>query len=430
MEITLHHPEFASEVVAPTSKSAAHRILIAAAFANAPSKVRISGAGADIAATVRCLAALGATVTETREQDQSTWLEVLPINSPEQNAVLDCGESGSTLRFMVPIVAALGTGATFLRRGRLPDRPMEPLTGELARHGVTATDNADGSLTVSGRLTPGDYAVAANVSSQFITGLLFALSLLDAPSTLTLTGEIESAPYIAMTVGALAAFGAAPERAENGRLYRMAGRLSKPFRTPGALYPEGDFSGAAFPLAAGAVGKHPVTVSGLDLASSQGDMAILDLLARFGAKVQKSPQTGAITVSPAPLKGIAIDARQIPDLVPILAVVAANAQGQTVISGAARLRLKESDRIATTAAALRALGGKVRETADGLIIEGGPLTGGTVEGANDHRIVMSGAIAALTARGDVTITQTEAVSKSYPQFFELIQSSPDQKELL
>ena len=420
MNVTLQAPVFDGAVVAPTSKSAAHRVLIAAAFANAQTRVRVSGAGADIAATVRCLAALGATITEQPDKS-GAWLDVTPIRTTVQNAVLDCGESGSTLRFMVPIVAALGTGATFIRRGRLPERPMQPLSDELLAHGVRSTDNPDGSLTVTGKLTAGDYRIAANVSSQFVTGLLFALSLARDPSTLTLTGEIESAPYIDMTVNALATFGAAP-LCKDRRVYRMAGSKAAPLITPGTLYPEGDFSGAAFPLAAGAVGAHPVTVSGLDLSTAQGDAAILELLARFGAKVEISPETGSVTVSPAPLRGIEIDAKQIPDLVPILAVIAAKATGRTVIRGAARLRLKESDRIATTAALLRALGGKVTEADDGLIIDGAPLTGGTVDGAGDHRIVMSGAIAALFANGAVTVTGAEAVEKSYPAFFELIRN--------
>ena len=419
MNITLCRPSFAERVTAPTSKSAAHRVMIAAAFADAPTRIRVSGAGEDIAATLRCLAALGAKIDESPAENGAQWLQITPISRPVEGAILDCGESGSTLRFLVPVVAAMGADATFLRRGRLPQRPMEPLAGELARHGVTLTDNADGSLSVNGRLPAGDYAIAANVSSQFITGLLLALSLLEEPSTLTLTGEIESAPYIDMTVNALAAFGARPV-CKNGRVYRVQGRTAAPLRSPETVLPEGDFSGAAFPLAAGAVGCRPVTVTGLDLSSAQGDKQILSLLADFGAKVEISPQTGCVTVSPAPLHGITIDAKQIPDLVPILATVAATASGKTVILGGARLRLKESDRIATTAAMLRALGGTVTETEDGLVIEGGALTGGTVDGANDHRIVMSAAIAALAASGPVTILGTGAEAKSYPDFFDLI----------
>ena len=420
MNITLHKPDFADRVTAPTSKSAAHRVLIAAAFADRPSRIRVSGAGKDIAATVRCLVGLGAEIEEIPAENGNAWLVVTPIREVRRSAVLDCGESGSTLRFMVPIAAALGAEATFLRRGRLPERPMEPLTSLLRANGVICIDNPDGSLTVTGQLQAGRYEIAANVSSQFITGLLFALTLTAGCSELVLTGKIESAPYIRMTENALAAFGAAPARSADGRVYALC---KKPLLSPGDLYPEGDFSGAAFPLAAGAVGKHAVTVDGLDLSSAQGDKSILDLLEQFGAKVEKDAANGAVTVSPAPLHGIAIHAEQIPDLVPILAVIAATAQGKTVITGAARLRLKESDRIATTTAMLRALGVPVTESDDGLTVEGASLTSGTVAGANDHRIVMSGAIAALVADGAVTLTDAEAVDKSYPAFFELLHPS-------
>ncbi len=416
MNVTLHHPEFATTVAAPTSKSAAHRPMIAAAFAGAPTRIALSGAGEDIAATARCLSAIGVSVEET---DGGDALLITPAKELIDNAIADCGESGSTLRFLVPVMGALGLTVKFLRRGRLPERPMEPLATVLREHGMTLADGEDGSLTVGGRLQAGQYAIAANVSSQFVTGLLFALSLLTEPSTLLLTGEIESAPYIDLTLETLAQFKAAPICTANGRLFGCPGCLAQPFRSPGEIAPEGDFSGAAFPLAAGAIGKHPVTVTGIDPTSAQGDAAILDLLYEFGAKIDVEPELKTVTVAPAPLRGIRINAKQIPDLVPVLAVVAAAAEGDTEIVGAARLRLKESDRLATTAAMLRALGGSVEEREDGLLIHGGaPLSGGTVEGAGDHRIVMSAAVAALLCDGPVTITDAEAVKKSYPLFFE------------
>ncbi len=418
MDITLSRPDYSFAVLAPTSKSAVHRALICAAFADKPTSMRISGAGEDIAATLSCLSALGAKIDETTDAMGETALLVTPISELPREAVLDCGESGSTLRFLVPIAAVLGIKTAFLRHGRLPQRPMSPLSELLTANGVTLSDREDGALVLSGKLAPGHYKIAANVSSQFITGLLFALSLCDQPSTLTLLGEIESAPYIDMTIGALAAFGAAPERSSSRRSFHIVGRTQKPLCSPGRLLPEGDFSGAAFPLAAGAIGHHAVCVTGLDLSSSQGDRAILELLERFGAEVKCDPANGAATVSPAPLHGIQIDARQIPDLVPILAVIAATAEGETVISGAARLRIKERDRIATTAALLTALGGDVTATHDGLIIHGRALSGGTVNGAGDHRIVMSAAIASLVATGPVTVTGIEAVAKSYPRFFD------------
>jgi 3-phosphoshikimate 1-carboxyvinyltransferase len=242
---------------------------------------------------------------------------------------------------------------------------------------------------------------------------------LPQPSTLLLTGEIESAPYIDMTLSTLAAFKAAPICVANAKLFGVPGYLAQPLRTPGTLYPDGDFSAAAFPLCAGAIGKTPVTVTGIHPASLQGDVAILRLLDAFGAKIDVEPQKRTVTVFPSPLHGIQIDAAQIPDLVPVLAVVAAAAEGETVITGASRLRLKESDRLASTAAMLRALGADVTELSDGLSVRGNKaLHGATVEGANDHRIVMSAAVAALLCDSPVTITDAEAVKKSFPSFFE------------
>ncbi len=416
MDITLNHPAVASTVSAPSSKSAVHRPMIAAAFADAPTHFALTGAGEDIAATARCLSAIGVSV----EMDESGML-ITPTNTYTNNAVADCGESGSTLRFLVPVVAALGLTVTFLRRGRLPARPMEPLASELARHGVTLTDNADGSLTVEGSLAAGAYSIAANVSSQFITGLLLALSLLPSSSTLTLTDEIESAPYINMTLETLAAFGAAPVATNEGRVFHIPGFTAQPFCTPRALIPEGDYSGAAFPLVAGAIGAHSVTVTGLLTDTAQGDAAILSLLRAFGAHVETDAAHRAVTVSPTPLRGVHIDAKQIPDLVPVLAVLATAAEGVTKITGAARLRIKESDRIATTAAMLRALGATVEELTDGLAITGtGRLRGGEVDGAGDHRIVMSAAIAALLCDEPVTIRGAQAVAKSYPDFFNTV----------
>ena len=219
-----------------------------------------------------------------------------------------------------------------------------------------------------------------------------------------------------MTLRALACFDAAPAVTENGRVFDVKGYRAAPPRSPKALTPEGDYSGAAFPLALGAVGTHAVTVTGLAPDSAQGDMAILDLLARFGAKV--TVKDDAVTVSPAPLTGITIDARQIPDLVPVLAVIAAAATGTTTVTGAARLRLKESDRLAAMQAFLSTVGGDITVNEDGLIIHGGkPLTGGKVDVCGDHRIAMSAAVAAVFTSAPLTLSDSACVAKSYPQFF-------------
>ena len=411
MNVTLKQAAYATHVTAPPSKSVAHRLLIAAAFADKPTTLRIATLNEDIEATVRCLVALGASIIHTGDT-----LTVTPISpeSCQKNALLDCGESGSTLRFLLPVCGAIGANATFLRRGRLGVRPLEPLATELKRHGMELTEEGD-LLSTKGHIRAGEYSIDGSVSSQYVTGLLFALSLLPAPSTLTLTGRIESAPYIAITEEALAKFGVCPIRTQN--TYRLAGYKEQPFKTTGALSTDGDFSGAAFPLALGAIGTHPVTVTGLTLPSSQGDSAIVSLLAKFGAAV--SVEENGITVSPAPLRALRIDATDIPDLVPILCVVAAAAEGTTVITGAARLRLKESDRLLAVQAMLSALGGKVTKTEDGLVIEGNiPLHGGEIDSFGDHRIAMSAAAASLLTTEEVRIKGAHSIAKSYPAFFD------------
>ena len=373
-------------IPAIASKSMAHRLLICAALAKTPTEVVCPTTSKDIEATRACLAAM------------------------QEGTPLPCGESGSTLRFLLPVVAALGLETEFYMEGRLPDRPLAPLDAELTKHGAVL--QKDGAvLRVSGQLLPGDYILPGNVSSQYISGLLFALPLLDKPSTLTVTGTIESKPYIEMTLDALRQFGIHIIIEEN--VYRIP---SCTYKSPGEAYVEGDWSNAAFWLCAGAVSK-PVTVTGLDKDSLQGDKAVFEILKQFGARCDRTDD--AFTVSPAPLRAIDIDAAAIPDLVPILSVVASAAEGTTRIYNAGRLRLKESDRIETVCRLLRDLGGQVEETDDGLTIHGGkPLQGGTVDSCNDHRIAMSAAIASTLCQDTVTILGAEAVNKSYPHFWD------------
>ena len=404
MSITLSAGALHGEVRIPASKSQAHRLLICAALGKSPVTLHCDGLSRDITATARCLQALGAEVS--LENDNTIHLTPAAVQSP---AALPCGESGSTLRFLLPVAAALGAEATFHMEGRLPQRPLAPLDSELERHGVTFRREGD-TLTIAGRLRSGDYTLPGNVSSQYISGLLMALPMLHGDSTLTVTGKVESAAYIAMTEDALRLAGIA--FCKEGWTYRIPGGQS--FALPRALHVESDWSNAAFFLCAGALSETGVTVTGLNMASSQGDRAVVDILRQFGARVTEDDTS--VTVSAAPLRGITIDAAAIPDLVPVLSVTAAHAAGETRITGAERLRLKESDRIATTAALLRSLGGSVEELPDGLIIRGTALTGGTVDSANDHRIAMSAAVAA--ARCPVTVEEERCVEKSYPRFWE------------
>jgi len=407
MTVTLAGGSLSGAVAAIPSKSDVHRLLICAALADGPTQIRCAGTSGDIAATVRCLRALGAEIRQTAD-----GFTVAPIRTPAEAPLLDCGESGSTLRFLLPVACALGANAAFTGAGRLPERPLSPLYEELQRHGCTLSPQGRFPLTAAGRLLPGAFTLDAGVSSQFVSGLLFALPLLPGESTLALTGRVESGPYIDLTVAALTRFGAALHKTETG--WRIPG--GRRLHTPGTVAAEGDWSNAAFWLCAGALGGG-VTVTGLAADSLQGDRRITELLTRFGADV--SVTEDRVTVRPAPLRGVRLDAADIPDLVPVLAAVAAAAEGETVITGAARLRLKESDRLRTTAGTLRALGADVRETADGLRIRGTPaLAGGvTVSGCGDHRIVMTAAVAAIRCRRPATVTGAEAVDKSYPGFF-------------
>lgn len=392
----------------PASKSQAHRLLICAALGTSPVTLRCDGVSADIAATVACLNALGARIAITDDR-----IDVAPIGRvPDGPCVLPCGESGSTLRFLLPVVGALGANAVFRMEGRLPARPLAPLDAELCEHGMALRRKYD-LLACNGKLTPGDYTLPGNVSSQYVSGLLLALPLLDGDSRLAVTGTVESAAYITMTEDALRLAGVEFDK-ENWN-YAIPG--SQRPRLPGVLAVEGDWSNAAFFLAAGALSERGMKVMGLDPASSQGDRAVLEILRRFGAEVYE--QDGAVLIRRKSLRAVEIDAAPIPDLIPVLSVVAAGAEGETRIVNASRLRLKESDRLASTTAMLRALGAEVEELPDGLVIRGREtLRGGTVDACGDHRIAMSAAVASCLCEGDVTVMGSECVKKSYPRFWE------------
>ena len=392
----------------PASKSQAHRLLILAALGRTPCEIICDGVSADIAATLACLRALGAEIAISGES-----IQVLPIQAVSDDlCVLPCGESGSTLRFLLPVVGALGVKAVFQMAGRLPLRPLAPLDSELARHGMTIRRET-AELFCEGKLTSGEYSLPGNVSSQYVSGLLMALPLLVGDSSLAVTGPVESAGYITMTENALSL---SKIRADKEQwTYRIPGEQSPAF--PESLRVEGDWSNAAFFLAAGALSSAGVCVRGLNLCSAQGDRAVLEILRAFGAGIQVHGED--ILVRGGRLHGIEIDASPIPDLIPVLSVVAAEAEGATRIVNASRLRLKESDRLRSTAAMLRTLGGSVTEYADGLVINGGStLHGGTVDSFEDHRIAMAAAVAASLCTDEVLVTDSACVKKSYPRFWD------------
>ena len=384
MDITLYPGKLSGEITVIPSKSQAHRLLICAAFADGPTVLHCPETNRDIEATALCLNALGAKITRTE-----TGYTIVPVVSIPEAASLNCHDSGSTLRFLLPICGALGVDTTFHLEGRLPQRPLSPLWEEMERMGCTLSRPTPGTVRCQGRLRPGMYAIDAGVSSQFITGLLFAAALIPGESQIRLTGKVESRPYITMTQQAMALFGRSSED------FTITGGI--PYKSPGELSVEGDWSNGAFFLAAKSLGND-ITILGLNPDSPQGDRAAEALLSALD-------------------ENITINASDIPDLVPILSVAAACKKG-AAFTNIQRLRLKESDRVASVIAMLEALGGKAESTEDTLTIFGTGLSGGTVDSQNDHRIAMSAAIAATVTTQPITILGAECTHKSYPKFFD------------
>ncbi len=413
MNMTVENGPRTGRVSVPSSKSQLHRLLICAALSDKESVILTDGISVDINATMDCLNALGAAI---RLSDRR--IEVQPIGAAGQESGerhLYCRESGSTLRFLLPLCGALGVKAVFHREGRLSKRPLEDLVRELTRHGMEIWEE-EALLHCAGSLRAGSFSVPGNISSQYISGLLFALPLLTGGSTLTVTGEVESESYIRMTEEALKQAGIRYER--EGWQYRIPG--SQQYACAGKMQAEKDWSSAAFFLVMGAFSEKGITLTGMNPASAQSDKAILSILTRFGAEVLTADDT--VMVRKKALSGITIDAANVPDLVPVLAVLAAGAAGTTEIIHAERLRIKESDRLAASCRMLTDLGAEIEETADGLVIRGKKqLKGGEVSSFKDHRIAMAAAAAASLCEEPVTIDEAECTEKSYPGFFDDLQ---------
>lgn len=395
------------KVTIPSSKSFAHRFLICAALSQNESIVKCDGISKDIEATIKCLNALGAEITVS---DNDIFVKPI-LKVKKEICNLYCGESGSTLRFLIPVVGALGAEAVFYMEGKLSERPLDDLTRTLAENGMKIQQKGT-MLYCSGKLRSGNYRIPGNISSQYISGMLFALPLIEGKSTLEVYGNIESADYIIMTENAISIAGISfSKKAVN---YLFSGN-QKYIVNENAIV-ERDWSNAAFFICIGAVSKNGITLSDMNLSSKQGDIEILNIIKRFGADI--ITDNNSVTVKKGSLKGQIIDAKAIPDLIPTICALACAAEGKTEIINAERLRLKESDRIATTAAMLRSLGAVVIEKSDGMIIEGtGKLEGGEIDAANDHRIAMSAAVAASICNKEVIINGAQCVSKSYPDFW-------------
>ena len=416
MDIRITKPIQGGIVEAIPSKSDAHRLLICAALADNETYIACSTSSEDIDATARCLEALGAVV---RYQEGGFFVTPINRNADKKDRLsLDCGESGSTLRFMLPVCGALGVAVSFVMSGRLPARPLSPLYEEMTRSGCVLSKHGVSPLDCQGQLRSGTYNIPGDISSQYISGLLFALPLLSGESKIQVTGILESRPYVDMTLDSIRRFGITVyEENEQGNLvFRIPG--NQVFRSPKTLRVEGDWSNAAFWLCAGALlpKDKKITCTGLNLNSRQGDRAVIEILERFGATIHI--EADSVTVSPAPLSGIDINAENTPDLVPVLAAVASVSNGATTVYNAKRLRIKESDRLVSVTALLTSLGGAVTETPDGLNINGREiLSGGVADSFGDHRIAMTAAIISAVCKGEVTINNAQVVNKSYPHFF-------------
>lgn len=423
MDVTIEPHALAGTVPAVASKSMAHRLLVLAALCPGTTDVDCNTTSLDIEATVSCLESLGARISHTRRgfrvrpipRDGST---PRPATKGDQVPILDCGESGSTLRFLLPVASALGVPVSIVGHGRLASRPLSPLREELVAHDAHISPEGSFPLSVEGPFSGGEFRIPGNVSSQYVSGLLMAAPLLGEPVRVAVIEPVESRSYITLTRAALAAFGVAVGVAHEDvagvpcEVYTVEpGGLA----SPGSCTVEGDWSNSAFWLAAGAVGG-PVRVTGLDPKSPQGDRAALAAASLFGARTSVSPD--GVNAAAGPLQGQVASVADIPDLVPPLAAMAAYATGTTRLTDAGRLRLKESDRLATVSAAIVALGGSARVEGDDLVVEGsGRLSGGVVDAANDHRIAMMAAVCGAYADGPTTIRGAECVRKSYPDFF-------------
>ena len=401
MDLKITPGKLKGSLTVPPSKSAAHRMVIAASLSDGVSTITNLSSSADILATMNSMRSLGAQIVFNGDTAVIEGIKSVP-----DNAVLDCCESGSTLRFLIPVACALGVSSEFTGRGLLPQRPITPLIEELPNHGISfdfskAENNCTLPCSVKGKLTPGEYSISGSVSSQFITGLLFALPLLDSDSSIKLTSHLESRPYVDITIGVLRDFGCEISCTENGFSVKGNQRMH-PFS--GAV--EGDYSQAAFFFAANVLGSD-VEIKGLRTDSLQGDKQITEIC--------KNALSGG--------KAFRLDCSDIPDLVPILTVLACFLEGKSEIYNVARLRIKECDRLAAMEDCLNRIGGKVKAYSDKIEIQGvNKLSGGEIQCYNDHRIAMSMAIAATRCEKPLIIRGAECVRKSFPNFFEVYES--------
>lgn len=400
--ISIKQQPLCGTIDAIPSKSFAHRAIILASLCDTPTTLLGASTGVDTLATVGVLNSLGADIKLT-----DNGYEVNPITKTADEPTLNVRESGSTLRFLLPLVSVLGAECNIIGEGRLANRPNKELIDALRSVGVNF-DNDTLPVKVSGKFNSNDITIRADISSQFVSGLLMAMQLLPHQTQLHLVGELKSSKYVDITIDCMRSFGASITKTQDG--YALAGGG---YKSPKIYNIEGDWSNGAFWLVAGAIGGD-ITIKNLNLNSRQGDKAILDILKLSGADIEIS--TDSIRVKKSNLKGFSFDFEDIPDLVPICSVLAGFSAGLSEFRSVERLRLKESDRIASTLDMLTQVGIECYYK-NNLYVNGTIPHSGEIKGYNDHRIVMSGCVIGAYTTGGVSVTEENAVNKSYSNFY-------------
>ncbi|WP_251441889.1 3-phosphoshikimate 1-carboxyvinyltransferase [Veillonella intestinalis] len=401
-------------IAAIPAKAHAHRALIAAALADSPSSLIIAHYSEDIDATIASLQGLGAHIEKI-----ATGVTVTPIAQSEtiQNTTINAHESGTTLRLLLPVGSALSESTNVTAAGRLPERPLEPLKSQLEDHGVRFSAPKP-PFTMTGKLKGGTFEMVGNVSSQFFSGLLLAAPKI-APVTIHSTTALQSRDYVELTRKVMADFGVLTTVSDDGNTFTVPSKQHYEGRQD---YPiEGDWSNSAIWLVAAAMTGNTLTITNLQADSTQADKRIIDIITSTGATVtwQNDNMSSNLHCSGHALSPITVDLEQCPDLLPVLAALACSIEGESWFMNGERLRLKESDRLAAVEELVATLGGEARVEGDNLYITGtGRLLGGTVHSHNDHRLVMAATLMALISEEPVTITDSDAINKSYPLFFE------------
>ncbi|MFL2132785.1 3-phosphoshikimate 1-carboxyvinyltransferase [Desemzia sp. FAM 24101] len=402
--LTLTPKKLTGAVTVPPSKSMAHRAVICASLASGRSTIKNIQLSDDIIATIEGMRSFGAVISYDH---QTLTIDGAGFGTASQSRTIDCNESGSTLRFLIPLATLFAGETHFVGKGQLGKRPLEPYQELFANQSLPyhLADSKNLHLSVKGPLTPGIYEMRGDISSQFITGMLLTLPLLYGDSVLKITTHLESKGYIDLTLSVLRSFGIVVKQDENGQEFRIKGNQAYTARQ---YEVEGDYSQAAFWLSANALGN-TLSVTGLDSSSLQGDRAIIDVLNTLSTGSDESEHI--------------IDGAQIPDIIPVVALVASLSKGKTTITNLERLRIKESDRLVATQKELAALGARIEIIEDSLLIEGvSQLAGGQdVWSHKDHRMAMMLAIASTVCLDPIHVKDSDCVKKSYPDFWEIFQ---------